>query len=243
MKIVVFKWNTVKNQLLPSGNLVATNIVYDAEYVNKHYEMISRVMSNFEYVCVTDDPRGLRSEIKRIPLWEKCRELGGCYNRLFIFSKEVKKILGERFFVMDLDTTIIKDFSHLFNLVYPITVFRSINPQKGLTGVKYRYHPSSTLINPNSSSEIWDVFNEDIQNNIKKSRQLFTGTDQSWFNYYVLNNKLDFGYWDTYNGIYPITEIKSKLPDNCCIVTWAGPRDPYQLEQQKKYKWLKEYLV
>lgn len=241
MKIVVFKWNRSKTQLFPSGNI---KVNYDSEYVNKHYEMISRVMSNFEYVCVTDNPIGLRKEIIRIPIWEKCRELGGCYNRLFIFSKEVINILGNTFFVMDLDTTIIQDFSHLFISDYSITVFRSINPQKHLSGEHYRYHPSTTLLRYNYYNGIWDEFNKNISENIKNSRAIFTGTDQSWFNYYVLHYGLDFGFWDTSKGIYPITELNNNfLPEDCCIVTWAGPRDPYESISLKKFKWLKEYLI
>jgi hypothetical protein len=176
-KIVVFKWDSSKPQLFPSGNIHATKTIYNAHYVNRHYDSLIKVASEeFSYICITDNPKDLSNEIEVIPLWDKCKNLGGCYNRMFIFSKEMKNLIGNKFLTIDLDTTFIKDFSYLFNN-NKTTVHK--------TSV---YHPGISLIIAGDLSEVWESFyNTDIPKNIQNSRVEFNGTDQAWFNYYLQN--------------------------------------------------------
>ncbi len=53
-------------------------------------------------VCVTDDPAGIDPRVEIVPLWDKCRALGGCYNRLWVFSHEARDLFGDRFVCIDL---------------------------------------------------------------------------------------------------------------------------------------------
>ena len=242
-KVVVFKWENLKKQKYPSGNVHKTNIGYDATYVNKHYESLCRVAKeDFQYICVTDDPTGLSSGIGTVPLWDKCRDLGGCYNRMYIFSKDMKNLFGDKFLTVDLDTTFTKDFSHLFNNDIT-TVHRTIRRQ----GNKV-YHPGISLIVPDSFDGVWDTFYDgNIEENIRVSKAFHNGTDQAWFNYYLkkYDRYKDIKCWNgKTHGIYLTLDLGCKpLPRNCVIVSWAGPRDPYETTNKRTYPWLEEYLV
>jgi hypothetical protein len=198
---------------------------------------------DFSYICITDDSKNLSSEIETIPLWDKCRYLGGCYNRMFVFSEEMKNLIEGKFLTVDLDTTFIKDFSLLFENDIT-TVHRTIRR----TGSKV-YHPGISLIIPGSFSSVWNTFyNENIEKNIEVSRAKFNGTDQAWFNYYLqkYDKYKEIKCW-TYaaHGIYLLSEIggSKKLPKNCILISWAGPRDPYQPEYKKRLPWLEEYSI
>lgn len=235
-KIVTFKWNQLENQQFPSGNIHTTKTVYDAYYVNRHYDCLTRIAENdFEYICVTDNPKGLSSEITIVPLWNKCRDLGGCYNRMYIFSKDMKELIGDKFVTVDLDTTFLTDFSWMFE------------PEETTIHFGKVYHPGISLIIAGEWTEIWDSFiKENIQNNIEKSRVEFNGTDQAWFNYYLKYNNKKINKWTQEDGIFLVVSLQShlkynKLPEQWRLLSWAGPRDPYQ-NQYVNLPWLNKYL-
>lgn len=244
INILVFKWNTVPNQLIPSGNIKATKTKYDSNYINRHYKLIKNKCSEVNYFCVTDDPVGLDKKINIIPLWNEARNFGGCYLRLYLFSKEFTKLLDEKFLLLDVDTTIIRDFSHLYyeskeNLIF----YRTVNPEKNKSGKFYRFHLNTCLITPGVKSDIWDNFiNGDPSETIHLSRKYFTGTDQSWLNYYAKKTNWNPAYWDNRDGLYlmnDIIKLNNKLPTNSLIINWAGPKDPYEAKW-RNINWVKE---
>lgn len=239
MKIIVFKWDVIK-EFPTSGNIHITNTIYDANYVNRHYKMISRLVEDLEYICITNDNKGLDKNIHSIPLWDIYKSLGGCYNRLFIFSKEAKNIIGDKFLHLDLDTTVLRDISYLYDSDKTV-FYRSINPEQFKTNSKYRYHINVSLVIPGELDDLWLDF---IPGDINKYRSLFTGTDQSWLNYYILKNNIEISYWDTTDGIHTALDIlkDKKLPENCSMISWAGPRDPHEKKWKKQLPWLEEYL-
>jgi len=233
-RVVVFKWAPIPNQRYPSGN---GHAVYDSNYVNKHYKMISKYLKNFEYICITDDSSGLDSSIKVIPLWDKCRYLGGCYNRLYLLSKDMKDIIGGSFLHIDLDTTITSDLSHLF-INDNTTFFRFT------AGNINNYQIGIAYIKSGEFDSIWETFYVNIEENVQISKRLYNGTDQAWLNYYIHKNKINPTYWDSSDGIYNVVHLRTKIkPNNICILSWAGPRDPYENRATKTVPWVKDFLI
>jgi len=243
MNVLVFKWNTNSKQLIPSGNIQATKTKYDSNYINRHYKLIKNKSPQVNYFCVTDDPIGLDKNINIIPLWKEAREFGGCYLRLYLFSKDFVKLLNEKFLLLDVDTTIIKDFSHLYDTNEDFVFYRTENPERAKSNKPYRFHLNTSLISPGIKFEIWDKFiNGNIQETIYNSRRLFTGTDQSWLNYYAKQINWNPPHWDNKDGLYIMNDImkmNNNLPSNALIINWAGPRDPYETKWQN-IKWVKE---
>jgi len=69
--IVTFKWEAKVNTPLPSRNPnKINNIHYNGNYINNHYNNIGKVLKgDFKYICVTDNPNGITSEINIVPIW------------------------------------------------------------------------------------------------------------------------------------------------------------------------------
>ena len=105
ISIVVFKWRRIK-----TGFQLPYVTDYTSEHVNKLYRGIQRNTTvPFRFICVTDDKTNIDSEIEVIPLFKESAHLmkyGGCYHRLFIFSKDIEKYFGPRFITIDLDAVI-----------------------------------------------------------------------------------------------------------------------------------------
>src|SRR5690606_4765132 len=99
--------------ILPSQK---NGFAYNASHVNTLYSMLRRHYRRpFEFICVTDDPIGIDENIKCLPLWDKCIYLGGCYNRLYVFSDHMKNFIGPRFACVDMDCVIVGDVTPIFD--------------------------------------------------------------------------------------------------------------------------------
>jgi alpha-N-acetylglucosamine transferase len=95
---------------------------YSAEYVNKLYSMVQRHLSlPHRFVCLTEDSRGLDSDIQTRPLK---RDLKDSYTKFELFEKKLQDILGQVLF-LDLDVVIIDSIDDLF-LYEPDAKFVSI---------------------------------------------------------------------------------------------------------------------
>ena len=85
---------------------------FSAEYVNKLYSMVERHLSlPHRFVCLTEDPTGLNSEIETKPLLRK--ELKHSYTKFELFEKELHDITGQILF-LDLDVVINNSIDDLF---------------------------------------------------------------------------------------------------------------------------------
>jgi len=72
---------------------------YSAEYVNKLYNMVARNCTlDYEFVCLTDDPKGINENIKILPL---PGHLQGWWCKPYMFSKDLP--LKGTVLYMDLD--------------------------------------------------------------------------------------------------------------------------------------------
>ena len=89
---------------------------YGPDHVNRLYRMVGRNLSlDHEFCCVTDDPQGLDSGIRVIPIWSDLSEMGGCYRRLRAFAPDMRDIIGPRFVWMDVDCVVTGSLDPLFN--------------------------------------------------------------------------------------------------------------------------------
>lgn len=242
LNIICFKWAPYADQLvtIPSQNVLK----YMSTHINTFYNMVERnVTIPHKVTCVTDDPGGLHPDINVVPLWDKYRQLGGCYNRLFVFSNEAGEILGNRFACLDIDMVITSNIDSLLSNEADFVYYRAPGPD----GKGGRLNGGMFMMNAGCRSFVWDEFNTNPKQSIDLSKSALNkwpaGTDQAWMNYRL---NIDFeSYWGTTDGIYDMRQHfietgRVDLPDNCKIVMWPGPRDPSQPEWHKKYKWINE---
>ena len=241
LTVVVFKWEPYENQLesIPTqvGN---TKVNYGAEHVNKHYNMVKRHLKMpFRYVLITDliTPK-INKEVEQIKMWDKHRELGGCFHRLFTFSKEFEKYVGDRFVAMVLDMVIVDDITPLFDHDLDFVYYR----MRGSDGTGWRMNNQMYMMNTGARSFVWEQFDADPKKVM--DMRVGPGTDQG-----VTNALLDLEnepHWQQGTGILDMRQDfletgRVDIPQNTKIIMWPGPRDPGSADFQQHFPWINEH--
>lgn len=92
---------------------------YGADYVNKLYSMVARNLSKpFRFICLTDDAKGLMSNIECFPIPKISVELSGPergWNKLAVFQESLYDITGD-ILCLDLDLIIVGSLDDLFEI-------------------------------------------------------------------------------------------------------------------------------
>lgn len=232
INIVTFKWQ--KNK---TGYKLKNPIDYDSEHVNVLYNSIKRNTTlPFNFFCITDDNTGLSKDIKYIPLWDKCRYLGGCYNRLYIFSYDMRKLIGKRLFIIDLDCVIVSNIDEILQRSedFIINEYRVPN-----STIKQKYNGGLVMMNAGCRQQVWDDFDPAVTPKILdpyRNEKLLQGSDQAWIQY-----KLGLGESTFTNeeGIYDYKQVKNNLPFNASMIFFPGKQDP-KIEKQN-VSWINEH--
>ena len=224
LKVVCFKWGYKGGFRLPSLNVIGA---YSAWHVNNLYKAITKYLTiPHEFICITDDPEGV--ECKTIPLWDKCMEYGGCYNRLYVFSKDMKELIGDRFVCIDLDVSVISNLDSLFSRTEPLILnkFYGNNPNQFYNGGLF-------MMDAGAYDRVWTEFEKDIPGNIRILQGLnkvkkVLGTDQAWISH-ILGRGIPM-FLDT-EGVLAYRRLTDKgrgkvLPPNAKMVFFAGTNDP-----------------
>jgi len=220
---------------------------YGPEHVNKLHNGLKRHLHiPFELCCITDLDGGFDDGIKIIPIWDDLRDMGGCWNRLKVFSAAMKKTIGPRFVSIDLDCVITGDVTPLFDRKDDFLIWKNVHRHTPYCG-------SMFMMKAGARREVWDHFNRDIS--LRQCRETgFVGTDQAW-----IGTALgpDEAVWTEADGVYSLArhiasakELPDRarrkgttigLPDNARIVFFHGARDPSQPELQRKHPWIAQH--
>lgn len=248
LNIVCFKWNTQEGQryTIPSQRVTGKiKSPYTSDDVNALYRQLKRNSTvPFKMICVTDDPKGVAPAIHTVPIWHVgLDDLGGCYNRLFVFSEEARSYLGDRFLCIDLDTIIVGNVDHILVRTEPFVYYKWV----GLEGEPDRFNCGLFMMDAGVRSWVWEMFYAQPLISIQKAAVRFVGTDQAWCNYIMnLEDEASFGEAD---GIldFRVHFLKRKImdvprPDGACMVTFAGPRNPKDYINSGSFPWIKKAL-
>lgn len=237
LSIVVFKWNRIR-----SGMQLPSSIdQYGAEHVNILYHSIKRNTTvPFRFICVTDDYEGLHPDIEQRWLWDFCRELGGCYNRLYIFSEKVEKILGPRFITIDLDCVITGNIDHILRRSGDF-IINKYDIQANRHASHQYYNGGIIMMDAGARRQVWDEFDPQTTPQLiqpRKDKIELVGSDQAWIAHVLGPGEQTF---DQKDGVYDFRKLddKQKLPEDAAIVMFAGKRDP--LTEYQRYKWIRDH--
>lgn len=214
LKVVCFKW-----QRNTTGYMLPAVCDYDAKHVLTLKAMVERHLSiPHEFICVTDDPTGLDG-IKTIPLWDKCRHLGGCYNRLYAFSEDMRSVIGDRFVMIDLDCVIVNDITSLFDVDDDFKINGYF-----FSDMDQHYNGGLVLMNAGARKQVWDDFHPIHSPNQIGNTNYVIGSDQAWIRIRLGKGENRF---TEEEGVYNFIRLKNReLPENARIVFFAGKRDP-----------------
>lgn len=246
LPIVVFKWNPYPNQVTSIPSQIRDGQVfapYTAWHVNNFRAQLSKHLTiPHELVCVTEDAEGIHPDVRVIPLWDKGRHLGGCYNRLYSFSRGMAELIGPRFACVDLDTVLVANCDHIFSRRGPFVYWRWQSPSD-----RPRFCCAFYLQDAGVLDHVWTEFTRDPQAAIKACRHL-PGTDQAW-----CNHKIDCDRWHSVSDLDGMVDFRLAYmqgqmyrPGTPCnprhtMLMFPGPRSPDQPELHAAFPWLSQH--
>jgi len=234
ISIVTFKWRKPS-----TGYKLKSPVEYSAEHVNILYKSVKRNTTiPFKFICVTDDPSGLNDEIQVIDLWDKYKNLGGCYNRLYIFSEEIKNLLGERFICIDLDCVIVDNIDTILTRKEDFIINKFIS--KG--GHNQIYNGGLIMMTAGTRKSVWEDFHPikslETLDRLRNEKNL-VGSDQAWIQANLGENESMFTEND---GIYDYSFLPDKkLPENAKMIFFPGKVDPSQ--EKDKVEWIIKHWI
>ena len=232
LKVVCFKWEFQGGYKLPSS----INNQYTAEHVNRLERMVAENLSlPYEFICITDNPEGVNC--RTIPLWDKCRELGGCYNRLYVFSEDMRELIGERFVCIDLDCVITGSLDKLFSRQEDFIINNYRAYRKGR---EQHYNGGLFMMTAGARKEVWERWLEGGVEELEAVRRekMLVGTDQAWISHVLGRGECMFDEDDGVYGFRHLPGSKRELPTNACLVFFAGAIDP---STEKGVGWIDKY--
>jgi hypothetical protein len=238
MNIVCFKWTRAKSGM---------QLPHVCDYTSRHVNALKRGITRnttipHRFTCITDDWRGLDSDIDVVTLWDKCKVLGGCYNRLYIFSEAMTDYVGERFLCIDLDSVVVGNIDGILSRQEAFVINRYRLNGKWDATHQY-YNGGLFMMNAGCRARVWDTFDPvDSVKEIEKRKALreLCGSDQAWISYVLGGNEAVFTDDD---GVldYRLFEDKHQLPKDAKIVMFPGMRDP-SLEYRHVH-WIRQHWL
>jgi len=239
MKVVCFKWEHRGGYKLPNG--IGR---YTAAHVNRLQRAVAKHLSiPHEFICITDDPVGV--ECRTIPLWNKCMDKGACFNRLYVFSEDMRNLIGERFICIDLDVVITGSMDDIVSRPEDFVINQYYD--YGNTNRDQYYNGALIMMDAGARSHVWERFAEDIDGNVemikeKREQRKLVGSDQAWISHTLGRGEAMFT--DEDDGVMAYRLLQNdghgkRLTKNSRMVFFAGVNDP-----TKSYytnSWIREY--
>ena len=214
---------------------------YGPQHVNILYHSVQRNTTvPHRFICVTDDPKGLDPNIDVIDLWDYCRYLGGCYNRLYIFSPDIEDLLGPRFIAIDLDCVITSNIDHILNRTEDF-IINQYDIEANNHATHQYYNGGIIMMNAGARDEVWYDFDPSTTPDLiqpRKDRVEIVGSDQAWIAHRLGPGETTFTKQD---GVYDYRRLYDRkiLPDDAAIVMFPGKRDPFT--EYKRAPWIREH--
>jgi len=227
LSIVCWKWKPLRGTIS-----TRKTVPYIAEDVNRLQMMLLKHYHEpFQLICVTDDPTGLSSEIKIVPLWDEFRNKGGCFTRLGAFKRDIGTVFGPRFVSIDLDCVIVGDITPLFDRTEDFIIW-------GSHGGKTQYCGSLWMMDAGCRPQVYERF-DPVNYQIRNGRYGGGGTDQFHISKVLSNEAI----WTKLDGIYAYRKLgkDSSLPNEAKLIFFNGPFHPRQEIVHECYPWVTEH--
>lgn len=232
LSVICWKWRPVNGYRSKFGPETVNTL---RRMVRRHYP------SPHRFICVTDEPNGLDTDVEVLPLWNDFANVpsphGGkqpsCYRRLKAFSAEAVEWFGPRFVSLDLDTVIVGDLRPLFDRPEDFLVWGETHPRSF-------YNGSMWMMTAGARRQVFEDFDPVKSPRMAKAAGRF-GSDQGWLSYRLGPGEATWGRQD---GVYSfrvhLQNGAVPLPDNARIVMFHGHQDPWS-PRSKGIDWIREH--
>lgn len=231
-------------------------------YVNALARMVRQHLpEKHRFICVTDFTEEFAPEVEVIPMPKAAMAMSqivtperehfpSSYPRLWTFSREARKVLGERVLLLDIDLVIIRDLRPLLKIDADFVGWNLRPPE----GCPPRLGGGTWLHRPGTRTHVWEEFVANPQFAINAARNAgYRGSDQAWMSYQLKDEQR----WPEPSGIYcaqdwlkpstrkirvPIYSMKLKrrlrgqfrwyypelkVPGDAIILHWNGSSKPW----------------
>lgn len=218
--------------------------VYLPAHVNTLARALKRTLSiEHRFICIADEGEGFDDGVELIKTPAAAAELGGlqtiegprfpsCFRRLWSFSEEARELLGPRILVIDIDTVPVRDWAPLLDREEDFVGWRPLMRW----GDKPRVGGGIYLLRTGTHTHVWERFRGEAS--IHEARAAgYRGSDQAWMSYLLGATAAT---WKEPTGIYSIRDLQDgrlPLPKDARLVTFNGPRKPWDSE----LPWVKEH--
>jgi hypothetical protein len=217
---------------------------FDAGHVNTLRAMVARhYQKPHRFNCITDDPKGIDSRVRIIPLWSDHSSLvslhgknnPSCFRRLRVFARDAADLIGPRFISIDLDVVIAGDLVPIFDRPEDFVMW------EGMVGRNF-YNGSMFMMTAGARPQVWETF-EPVVSSHAASRAGFYGSDQAHI-CNVLGG--DEARWTRADGVYSwrnhVRYRPARLPDDARMVFFHGSAgDPWAPNVQSAAPWIKRH--
>ena len=245
LTVVCWKWQSLNPEFRSTFNAESVNTF--RKMVDRHYR------GPHEVVCVTDDPTGIDSDIRIVPLWDDFRyvpsPLGAaypaCYARLRAFDAGMHDLFGPRFISVDLDCVITGDITELWSRREDFIIWENnTRPRSGPGSLDLPvtpYNGSMWMMDAGCRQQVFSEFDQ-YRSPIATHNAGYVGSDQAWFAY-LLGPKE--AVWTAGDGVYSWRQhMKNRmymLPEDAKIVFFQGHEDPWDQSAIDKAPWILEH--
>jgi hypothetical protein len=138
--------------------------------------------------------------------------------------------IGPRFACIDLDVVLVNNVDHIFTRSEPFLIHEYKWTKKS---PGQRYNGALTIMDAGAHQKVYDTFNPRKSPRQMAQDKTRVGSDQAWIDY-CLPDVPTLGETD---GIYEAAVIGDKLPNNACMVFFAGNRTP----TTSRHPWIPRY--
>jgi len=135
-----------------------------------------------------DESGPLDPRIQVVPCPLSLRALPRCYRRLWMFSPEMREVLGPRFLHVDVDCVLVDDVTPLVQRPEPFVLMKLDFKGSG----RSLFNPSLILMDAGARADIWDAWSRDPGGLQRAALELTSFSDMGVINY-CLNAAHRFG--------------------------------------------------
>lgn len=221
----------------PARDSQRRGYTFNHDHVRVLRNMVRRNLSvPHRFVCVADEAV---EDIETVPLdWRKHVPGTVCIRLMQHNPDWARANLGERILSLDIDVVVTGSLDALVSRTEDIVLWR--NPNWPAPGRAF-YQSSVQLFSAGARPMLWQDF--DPVETPKWMNWRFGGREQAWISERLEWNEAHF---DASHGVYGAGRLGGKgvgsvLPDNACIVSFPGAREPSQAETQAQHPWIKEH--
>jgi hypothetical protein len=218
--------------------------LFSAAYVNRLRAAFERHLRlPHEVVCVTDDPAGIDSRVRIVPIPTTYAHTPRCRRRMQVYSRDFASQLGDRLLLVDLDLVVVGDLTPLLDRPEPLVCWK--------VGYANVYAGAWVLMDAGVLDPMWRAFAADPEGHPRRagSREAVP-SDLAMLNAHLRGRAVP--HWTERDGLvsyfgagyqrwerYGVGPSRPQLPRGARVVV-LGSADKDVMDEGR-YPWVREH--